>query len=167
MMRKIYRSRTIQCIAVVGIALFLVAGVVSFTQQRTAAHAQAPGQQLAVKSHSSNRSHSSTRGCSAVDGITSGDVDEALDQCGVNGSSFKATVIDWNATTTSIKAGLQGHGMPYTNQCLTIACSTPQFPANAGDSICYQASAGTTQADVECYTIPANSNGSTTPILKG
>src|SRR5579884_1243680 len=154
MVRNIYRSRTIQCIAVVGIALLLVAGVVSFTHQATMAHAQAPSRPATLSNHASNRSHSSTRGCSAVDGLTSGDIDEALDQCGVTGSMFKATVIDWNATSTSIKAGLQGHGMPYTNQCATMACSTPQFPANVGDTICYQASAGSTQADVECYTIP-------------
>lgn len=165
-MRNIYRSRTLQCIAVVGIALLLVAGVVSFTHQATAAHAQAPAGPNTISNHAPTSNHSSTRGCSAVDGLTSGDVDEALDQCGMTGGTFKATVIDWNATSTSIKAGIQGHGMPYANQCATMACSTPQFPANAGDVICYQASAGTTQADVECYTVQANSNGSTTPILK-
>lgn len=166
-MRNIYRSRTIQCIAVVGIALLLVAGVVSFIHQATAAHAQAPAGQATISGHASTSTHSSIRGCSSVDGLASGDIDEALDQCGMTGSTFKATVIDWNARSTSIRAGLQGQGMPYANQCATMACSTPQFPANAGDTICYQASAGTIQADVECYTVPANSNGSTMPVLKG
>ena len=167
MIRKIYRSRTIQGIGLLGVTLLLIAAVVSFTHQETAVHAQAPAKPATIDGQMPSKSHSEARGCSSVDGITSGDVDAALSQCGATGETFKATVIDWNATSTSIKAGIQGQGMPYTNQCNTIACSTPRFSANAGDVICYQASGGTTQTDVECYKVPADSNGSTTPVLKG
>jgi len=161
MLRQIYRSRTARWIGVIGIALLLLAGVAAFAYQGSAAHAQVPDQQLATHAHAST-----TRGCSSVDSISNGDLDVALAQCGDTGSMFKATVINWGASSTAIKAGLQGHGMPYTNNCKNFACSTPQFPANAGDTICYQGFAGTTQTDVECYTVPENSNGSTTPIFK-
>jgi hypothetical protein len=161
MLRQIYRSRAVRWIGVIGIALLLIAGVTAFARQGSSAHAQMPGQQLATHAHTS-----STRGCSSVDGISNDGVDAALAQCGDAGNMFKATVVAWGANSTTIKAGLQGHGMPYMNRCAHFACSTAQFPANAGDTICYQGFAGTTQTDVECYTIPADSNGSTTPALK-
>src|SRR5690348_6539415 len=119
MLRQIYRSRAARWIGVIGIALLLLAGVAAFAHQSGAAHAQMPGQKLATGEHAS-----STRGCSSVDSISNGDLDVALDQCGDTGSMFKATVIDWGATSTSIKAGLQGHGMPYMNRCKNFACST-------------------------------------------
>jgi hypothetical protein len=159
-MKKIYRSRVLQCILVIGIALLLVAGVVTFTHQLTSAHAQAPGQSLATKKHSS------TRGCSSVDGISNGDLDAALYQCGDTGSMFKATVVNWGAASTTIKAGFQNQAMSYTGVCNHFACSTPQFAAKAGDVICYQAFAGSTQTDVECYTVPSDSSSSSPSLLK-
>ncbi len=162
MLKRIYRSRTVQCISVIGIALILIAGVAVFVRQSSEAHAQMPGYGMAA----THAHPSDTRGCSSVDGTSSGDVDAALAQCGDTGSMFKASVVAWGESSTTIKAGLQGHGMPYINRCPSFACSTAQFPANPGDTICYQAVAGTTQTDVECYTVPKDSNGSTTSILK-
>lgn len=159
-MKNISRPRLFQGMLAAAVALLLVAGVVTFTHQLTSAHAQAPARSIAAKKHSS------TRGCSAVDSVSSGDIDEALAQCGDTGSMFKATVIDWGANTTTIKAGFQNKGMPYTNQCHHFACSTSQFAARPGDVVCYQATADNVQADLECYTIPSSSSSSSPTSLK-
>jgi hypothetical protein len=160
MMRKIYRSRTLQCILAVGIAL-LVAGVVTFTYRGTAVHAQVPVLASILHSHDSGES------CTSVDATSNGGLKAALDLCKEedNGNTFfKAVVFEWNAPSTSIRAGLQGQGMLYTKQCAAIACSTPAFSASEGNVICYQAFSGTTATNVACYTVPANSN---IPLFKG
>jgi len=162
MLRQIYRSRTVRWIGVIGIALILIAGATAFVCQSSAAHAQMPGQgMMATHAYSSD-----ARGCSSADSTINDGVGAALMQCGDNGNMFKAIVIAWGEDSTAIKAGLQGHGMPYMSRCSYFVCTTTQFPANVGDTICYQGFAGTTQTDVKCYTIPPNSSGSTTPALK-
>ena len=153
--RHIYRSRLLQCIGVIAVALLLIACATAFVHQGGPAHAQQPGQQAVSPVHSS-----STRGCSSVDGVNSGNINAALAQCGEAGTDFKASVIAWGAKSTVIKAGLQGRGMPYMNRCSNFACSTPEFPANAGDTICYQASADNVETG-KCYKIPTDSTSST------
>ena len=161
MLRQIYCSRIVRWIGVIGIALILIAGVAAFACQSRAAHAQMPGQKMMT----TNALPLYTKGCSSVDATNNGDVVAALSQCDST-NNFKAVIVALGEDSTAIKAGLRGQGMPYMNRCSFFVCATAQFPANPGDTICYQGFAGTTQTDVKCYTIPQNSSGSTTPLLK-
>jgi hypothetical protein len=167
MKRNISRPRTLHSIVVAGITLLLVAVAVSFAYQGIVAHAQAPSILAIINNHASRGGYASMQVCWSVDSIINGDIDVALDQCGINNATFRASVVDWNAASTSIQASVQGKGRLYAKQCASIACATVEFSATAGDVICYQASGKssetTTKTGQECYTVPAASNGSPTP----
>lgn len=156
MVRHIYRSRLLRYIGVIGVALLLIACAMVFTHRDGPVHAQQPEQQAAT-----HMSSSSTRGCSSIDSVSSGNINAILAQCGEAGTDFRASVVAWGASSTTIKAWRPGRGAPYMNRCPNFACSTAEFSANVGDTICYQASADNVQTGVKCYKIPADSNSST------